>query len=39
MDKECMKDTANIYFSCRKEAATYNDKLNSREGAAELLNV
>lgn len=39
MDKECIKDTANIYFSCRKEAATYNDKLNSREGAAELLNV
>lgn len=29
----------NIYFQCRKCAAAYNDKLNSREGAAELLGV
>lgn len=29
----------NIYCRCRKEAAKYNDKLNSREGAAELLGV
>lgn len=29
----------NIYCHCRKEAAKYNDKLNSREGAAELLGV
>lgn len=29
----------NVYYQCRKEAAKYNDKLNSREGAAELLGV
>ena len=29
----------NIYCRCRKEAGKYNDKLNSREGAAELLGV
>ncbi len=29
----------NIYCRCRKEAAKYNDKLNSREGAAELLGI
>ena len=29
----------NMYFRCRKEAAAHNDKLNSREGAAELLGV
>lgn len=29
----------NIYCRCRKEAAKYNDKLNSREGASELLGV
>ena len=28
-----------MYFRCRKEAETRNDKLNSREGAAELLGV
>ena len=39
MDKPCIKHEGNIYFSCRKEAAKYNDKLNSREGAAELLNI
>ena len=31
------KAADNIYCRCRKEAAMYNDKLNSREGAAELL--
>lgn len=31
------KAADNIYCKCRKEAAKYNDKLNSREGAAELL--
>lgn len=29
----------NIYCRCRKDAAKYNDKLNSREGASELLGV
>lgn len=29
----------NIYFRCRKNAAQHNDKLNSREGAAELLGI
>lgn len=33
------KASDNIYFQCRKEAAKYNDKLNSREGAAELLGL
>lgn len=31
------KAANNIYCRCRKAAATYNDKLNSREGAAEQL--
>ncbi len=29
----------NIYFACRKRAAKYNEKLNSRESAAELLGI
>lgn len=33
------KAADNIYCKCRKEAAKYNDKLNSREGAAELLGL
>lgn len=33
------KAADNIYCQCRKTAAQYNDKLNSREGAAELLGV
>ena len=33
------KANENIYFRCRKAAAKYNDRLNSREGAAELLGV
>lgn len=33
------KAADNIYCKCRKEAAKYNDKLNSREGAAELLGI
>lgn len=39
MGRDCMKAKENIYFRCRKEAASYNDKLNSREGAAEMLGV
>lgn len=31
------KAANNIYCQCRKKAAIYNDKLNSREGAAEQL--
>lgn len=33
------KAADNIYCKCRKEAAKWNDKLNSREGASELLGV
>ena len=33
------KSTDNMYYRCRKEAAKYNDRVNSREGAAELLNL
>ena len=34
-----MKDNDNVYFVARKSAALYNDKLWSRDGAAELLGV
>lgn len=34
-----MNEQENIYFRCRKEAALRNDRLNSREGAAELLGL
>ncbi len=33
------KAADNIYCRCRKEAAKYNEKLKSREGAAELLGL
>ena len=33
------KAADNIYCKCRNEAAKYNDKLNSSEGAAELLGI
>jgi transcriptional regulator with XRE-family HTH domain len=33
------KAAANIYCQCRKNAAKYNDSLNSREGASEQLNI
>lgn len=39
MGRDPMKAIENPCFRCRKEAAKYNDKLNSREGAAELLGV
>ncbi len=39
MEKECMNCGGSIYFRCRKEASKYNDKLCSREGASELLNI
>lgn len=34
-----MKDNTNAYFLARKEAAKYNDRLYSREGASELLGL
>jgi len=33
------KENENIYFKCRKDAARYNDKLNSRESTADLIGV
>lgn len=33
------KENQNVYFRARKEAAEYNEKLSSREGAAELLGI
>lgn len=33
------KAAGNIYCRCRKEAANYNDRLHSREGAAESLGI
>lgn len=33
------KSSENIYLRCRKEAAKYNEKLKSRESAAEMLGV
>lgn len=32
-----MNDNNNVYFKARKKAATYDERLYSREGAAELL--
>lgn len=34
-----MKDNNNVYFRARKNAAMYNEKLSSREGAAEMLGI
>lgn len=39
MGRDPMKAIENPCFRCRREAAKYNDKLHSREGAAELLGV
>ena len=39
MGRDAIKAGENPCFQCRKEAAKYNDKLNSREGAAEMLGV
>lgn len=39
MGNGCMKDNENVYFRARKQAALYNERLYSREGAAELLGV
>ena len=39
MGRDATKAGENICFRCRKEAAKYNDRLSSREGAAEMLGV
>lgn len=39
MGRDAMKAGENICFQCRKQAAKYNDRLSSRESAAELLGV
>lgn len=39
MECGCTKDSENIYLRCRKEAAKHNERLRSRENAAELLGV
>lgn len=39
MGKGPINENNNIYFRARKEAAVYNEKLFSREGAAELLGI
>ena len=39
MGRDAIKAGENPCFRCRKEAAAYNEKLYSREGAAELLGV
>ena len=39
MGNGCTKANQNIYFQCRKQAAVCNDKLNSRESAADMLGV
>lgn len=33
------KENQNVYFRARKQAAMYNEKLSSREGAAEMLGI
>lgn len=39
MEFDCIKEGKSIYFSCREKAAKYNDVINSRERAAELLGI
>lgn len=39
MGNGCMKENVNVYFRARKEAANDNERLYSREGAAELLGL
>lgn len=39
MGRDAIKACENMCFRCRKEAAKHNDRLYSREGAAELLGV
>lgn len=39
MENSYTNTNENVYFSCRKRAASYNERLNSRETAAELLGI
>lgn len=39
MGKDPMNENNNVYFKARKKAAVYNERLYSREGAAELLGI
>ncbi len=39
MGKEPLKENTNVYFQARKRAAISNDRLFSRENAAELLGI
>ncbi|MCD8020751.1 MAG: XRE family transcriptional regulator [Clostridiales bacterium] len=39
MERGCRIEEENVYFSCRKRAAEYNEMLNSRERAAEMLGI
>ena len=39
MGRGPMSENTNAYFQSRKRAATYNERLYSREGAAELLGI
>ena len=39
MGTHATKAAANMYYKCRVAASKYNDKLKSREGAAELLGL
>lgn len=39
MERGCMNEVENVYKACRKKAAQYNEALNSREKAAEMLGI
>lgn len=39
MGKDSINENNNVYFKARKRAAVYNERLNSREGASELLGI
>ena len=39
MDLDCIKNGTSIYFQCRKQAATYNSTVYSRESASEQLDI
>lgn len=39
MGKGPINENTNVYFKARKKAAEYNERLYSREGAAELLGI
>lgn len=39
MSNDRTKTNENVYFKARKEAAVYNDTLNSRAGAADVIGV